>query len=319
MLSSLRPHPGRRARHALLAAEPQALRQAGAQRGGRTLADSGHGGPAGAADSRPSACGSHQRSPARRPSSSSFRRSRGIRFWPNRRSATRRPPSAWRRRSCTRSTPKRSWACSPRPRGGQAGAYRAVVSAALQGRRRGPPDGGGHPAALAGNRLRLRRVPAGTAPAAGNRCPSAASTRSPTLARAKRYVAAGNFYWNSGMFFWRAGVLLDELRQHLPKTATMLASLPPLRARISPPVEAGVSAVREHLDRFRRAGKIGQMSAASPPPISAGTTWEAGTPSTSCWPATARAIPRPDASAWIRARQFRGRARKSGGAAGRAI
>ncbi|SPE35688.1 Mannose-1-phosphate guanylyltransferase (GDP) [Candidatus Sulfopaludibacter sp. SbA3] len=48
----------------------------------------------------------------------------------------------------------------------------------------------------------------------------------PELPKAKRYVAAGNFYWNSGMFFWRADVLLDQLRHHLPKTATLLASLP---------------------------------------------------------------------------------------------
>lgn len=53
----------------------------------------------------------------------------------------------------------------------------------------------------------------------------------PELAKAKRYVKAGNFYWNSGMFFWRTGVLLDELRQHLPKTATILAALPPLASR----------------------------------------------------------------------------------------
>jgi mannose-1-phosphate guanylyltransferase len=49
----------------------------------------------------------------------------------------------------------------------------------------------------------------------------------PALAKAKRYVAAGNFYWNSGMFFWRCDALLDQLRQHLPKTATILAALPP--------------------------------------------------------------------------------------------
>ncbi len=36
--TSLRPDSGRRARHALLAAQPQALRQAGAERGGRTVA-----------------------------------------------------------------------------------------------------------------------------------------------------------------------------------------------------------------------------------------------------------------------------------------
>jgi mannose-1-phosphate guanylyltransferase len=53
----------------------------------------------------------------------------------------------------------------------------------------------------------------------------------PALAQAKRFVAAGNYYWNSGMFFWQAGALLDQLRQHLPKTATLLASLPRFGAR----------------------------------------------------------------------------------------
>jgi mannose-1-phosphate guanylyltransferase len=48
----------------------------------------------------------------------------------------------------------------------------------------------------------------------------------PVLAKAKRYLSAGNFYWNSGMFFWRTDVLLEELRHHLPRTATVLASLP---------------------------------------------------------------------------------------------
>lgn len=48
----------------------------------------------------------------------------------------------------------------------------------------------------------------------------------PDLATARRYVKAGNFYWNAGMFFWKASVLLDALREYLPKTATLLASLP---------------------------------------------------------------------------------------------
>ena len=46
------------------------------------------------------------------------------------------------------------------------------------------------------------------------------------MPKARRYLAAGNYYWNSGMFFWRADVLLDELRRHLPKTAALLAALP---------------------------------------------------------------------------------------------
>jgi mannose-1-phosphate guanylyltransferase len=48
----------------------------------------------------------------------------------------------------------------------------------------------------------------------------------PELPRAKQYVKSGNFYWNAGMFFWKTSVLLDVLREFLPKTATLLASLP---------------------------------------------------------------------------------------------
>jgi len=53
----------------------------------------------------------------------------------------------------------------------------------------------------------------------------------PELAKAKRYVKAGNFFWNSGMFFWRTDVLLEQLRHHLPRTATVLASLPAFGSR----------------------------------------------------------------------------------------
>jgi mannose-1-phosphate guanylyltransferase len=56
----------------------------------------------------------------------------------------------------------------------------------------------------------------------------------PDLSRAKRYVAAGNFAWNSGMFFWRCDALLEQLRLHLPKTATILAALPPFGSRAFP-------------------------------------------------------------------------------------
>jgi len=53
----------------------------------------------------------------------------------------------------------------------------------------------------------------------------------PEFDKATQYVKAGNFFWNSGMFFWRADVLLEELRKHLPKTATVLAALPAFGAR----------------------------------------------------------------------------------------
>ena len=48
----------------------------------------------------------------------------------------------------------------------------------------------------------------------------------PDARTAAKYVAAKRFFWNAGMFFWRADVLLGALRRHLPKTATLLASLP---------------------------------------------------------------------------------------------
>jgi mannose-1-phosphate guanylyltransferase len=48
---------------------------------------------------------------------------------------------------------------------------------------------------------------------------------------ARRYVAAGNFYWNAGMFFWKASVLLDALRTYLPRTASLLATLPAFKSR----------------------------------------------------------------------------------------
>ncbi len=53
----------------------------------------------------------------------------------------------------------------------------------------------------------------------------------PDAKTAKRYLGSGNFYWNAGMFFWKTSVVLDALRQHRPKLATVLASLPPFGHR----------------------------------------------------------------------------------------
>lgn len=44
----------------------------------------------------------------------------------------------------------------------------------------------------------------------------------PDLTTAKRFLRAGNFYWNSGMFLWKASVIDQALRQHLPRTAAAL-------------------------------------------------------------------------------------------------
>jgi len=50
-------------------------------------------------------------------------------------------------------------------------------------------------------------------------------TEKPDMAKAARFLAAGNFYWNSGMFLWRASTLANALREHLPKTAPILEKI----------------------------------------------------------------------------------------------
>jgi mannose-1-phosphate guanylyltransferase len=41
----------------------------------------------------------------------------------------------------------------------------------------------------------------------------------PALEKAREYLAAGNYLWNSGMFCFKAGVILDELATHAPEVA----------------------------------------------------------------------------------------------------
>jgi mannose-1-phosphate guanylyltransferase len=61
--------------------------------------------------------------------------------------------------------------------------------------------------------------------------PVASFREKPELKDAKRYLAAGRFYWNAGMFFWRTSVVLEALRAHAPKVWTCLAALPPFGGR----------------------------------------------------------------------------------------
>jgi mannose-1-phosphate guanylyltransferase len=50
-------------------------------------------------------------------------------------------------------------------------------------------------------------------------------TEKPDAAKAAAFVAAGNYFWNSGMFLWSARTLANALREHLPKTATLLEEI----------------------------------------------------------------------------------------------
>lgn len=62
----------------------------------------------------------------------------------------------------------------------------------------------------------------------GSLHPAAVSSfrEKPDAKTAQSYLDQGNFYWNAGMFFWRADTVLENLRKHLPRTFTLLSSLP---------------------------------------------------------------------------------------------
>jgi mannose-1-phosphate guanylyltransferase len=47
----------------------------------------------------------------------------------------------------------------------------------------------------------------------------------PDRATAERYLASGEYVWNSGMFVWRAQTVLDALADHLPESAAGLATI----------------------------------------------------------------------------------------------
>jgi len=53
----------------------------------------------------------------------------------------------------------------------------------------------------------------------------------PDQKTAEQFVSEGNFFWNAGMFFWQASKVLELMRHHQPKTATLLAGLPPFGSK----------------------------------------------------------------------------------------
>jgi len=65
-------------------------------------------------------------------------------------------------------------------------------------------------------------------------------TEKPDLARARQFLDAGNYFWNSGMFLWRADTLATALREHLPNTAALLEKI------------AAAYGTRKFADTFRK-------------------------------------------------------------------
>jgi mannose-1-phosphate guanylyltransferase len=49
----------------------------------------------------------------------------------------------------------------------------------------------------------------------------------PDLATAEKYLASGNFTWNSGMFLWQARTIVDELRKYQPEISGIMDRLAP--------------------------------------------------------------------------------------------
>jgi len=65
-------------------------------------------------------------------------------------------------------------------------------------------------------------------------------TEKPEAEEAAAFVAAGNYFWNSGMFLWSGLTLTNALREHLPKTASLLEEI------------AGAFGTRRFAATFRR-------------------------------------------------------------------
>lgn len=47
----------------------------------------------------------------------------------------------------------------------------------------------------------------------------------PNIARARKYLKEGGYYWNSGIFVWKASAILAELQEHLPKVYKALVAI----------------------------------------------------------------------------------------------
>ena len=114
---------------------------------------------------------------------------------------------------------------------GKERAYRGVVKAAFKAAGQGHITVVGIQPRWPETGYGYIEFPKGSTAGSADHLPVQRFREKPELAQARRFMAAGNFYWNSGMFFWRTDVLLEQLRNHLPRTATVLASLPPFSSR----------------------------------------------------------------------------------------
>ena len=154
----------------------------------------------------------------------------------------------------------------------------------------------------------------------------------PDRATAERFLAAGNFAWNSGIFVWRARTILDETAGASPaarrrrssrscealgtpdEAETLARLFPAARARADRQGRHGTRRQRARargplrLERRRRLASAGQPAASTTRPATRSrATWSRATrPARSSSPTTAAWSPRSASTTWsssIRARR----------------
>ncbi len=81
----------------------------------------------------------------------------------------------------------------------------------------------------------------------GSACPVVRFVEKPDAATAERYVASGDYYWNSGMFLWNNRTLLGLFEKFMPETCRGLHALRPLLGR-----DAADAAIREIFESLPR-------------------------------------------------------------------
>ncbi len=78
----------------------------------------------------------------------------------------------------------------------------------------------------------------------------------PDIERARGYVDAGDYLWNSGIFVWRVARLLDEVREHTPELAALLEHLDRGDADVFFDAAPNLSVDRGVLERSARVGVV---------------------------------------------------------------
>ena len=108
---------------------------------------------------------------------------------------------------------------------------------------------------MARNRLRIYRVRKGVK--AGSRDVEKVTSfrEKPDAKTAKKFVAAGRFFWNAGMFFWKAELSWKRCGSISRRPGRCWRPCRRWASAISRRGCGVVPALREHLHRLRRAGK----------------------------------------------------------------